>query len=156
MYKNFSHISLVHISKSKRCFHMKSLTYYFHMKTNILADFQICISVPLSRGKWMHIPILTEVQIGSVRNAQKMLRFWLKIYFWSFFFKIRVTRMAVFCFIFSLYMLSFSVLKSRHTYAHSHPHRGSKWTDKQNAKITHILSIWFFQVASNCCCKNIA
>ena len=26
---------------------MKSSTYYFHMKTKILADFQICISVPL-------------------------------------------------------------------------------------------------------------
>ena len=26
---------------------VKSSTYYFHMKTKILADFQICISVPL-------------------------------------------------------------------------------------------------------------
>ena len=26
---------------------MKSSTFYFHMKTKILADFQICISVPL-------------------------------------------------------------------------------------------------------------
>ena len=26
---------------------MKSSTYYFHVKANILADFQICISVPL-------------------------------------------------------------------------------------------------------------
>ena len=26
---------------------MKSSTYYFHIKTKILADFQICISVPL-------------------------------------------------------------------------------------------------------------
>ena len=26
---------------------MKPSTYYFHMKTKILADFQICISVPL-------------------------------------------------------------------------------------------------------------
>ena len=36
------------ISKSKRCFNVKSSTLYFHMKTKILADFQICISVPLS------------------------------------------------------------------------------------------------------------
>ena len=35
------------ISKSKRCFKVKSSTYYFHMKTKILADFQACISVPL-------------------------------------------------------------------------------------------------------------
>ena len=26
---------------------MKSSAYYFHMKTKILADFQICINVPL-------------------------------------------------------------------------------------------------------------
>ena len=43
---NFSHISRARISKSKRCFIVKSSTYYFHMKTKILADFQICISVP--------------------------------------------------------------------------------------------------------------
>ena len=30
---------------------VKSLTYYFHMKTKILADFQICISVPLKKEK---------------------------------------------------------------------------------------------------------
>ena len=36
-----------HISKSKRCFNVKSPTYYFHIKTNTMADFQICISVPL-------------------------------------------------------------------------------------------------------------
>ena len=36
-----------HISKSKRYFNVKSSTYYFHTKTNILADFQIHISVPL-------------------------------------------------------------------------------------------------------------
>ena len=40
----------VHISKSKRCFNVKSSTYYFHMKKKILADFQICISVPLRFG----------------------------------------------------------------------------------------------------------
>ena len=36
-----------HISKSKRCFNVKSSTYCFHMKSKILVDFQICISVPL-------------------------------------------------------------------------------------------------------------
>ena len=38
----------VHISKSKRCFDVKFSTHYFHMKTEIFADFQICISVPLT------------------------------------------------------------------------------------------------------------
>ena len=36
------------MSKSKRCFDVKSAAYYFHMKKNILADFQICISVSLN------------------------------------------------------------------------------------------------------------
>ena len=40
-------ISHAHISKSKGCFNLKSSAYYFHMKTKILADFQICVSVPL-------------------------------------------------------------------------------------------------------------
>ena len=40
--------SRAHNSKSKRFFNAKSSTYYFHMKTKILADFQICVSVPLT------------------------------------------------------------------------------------------------------------
>ena len=40
-------MSHAHILKSERCFNVKSSTYYFHMKTNKLADFQICIRVPL-------------------------------------------------------------------------------------------------------------
>ena len=40
-------LTRAHISKSKMCFHVKSLTYYFYMKTKILPNFQICISVPL-------------------------------------------------------------------------------------------------------------
>ena len=35
--------------KSKRCFNVKSSIYYFCMKTKILADFQICISVSLKK-----------------------------------------------------------------------------------------------------------
>ena len=40
-------MSRVHISKSKRCFIVKSSTSLFVIKTKILADVQICISVPL-------------------------------------------------------------------------------------------------------------
>ena len=36
-----------------RCFNVKSSTYCFHMKTKILADFQICISVPLIFKKYL-------------------------------------------------------------------------------------------------------
>ena len=41
-----------YISKSKRCFNVKFSIYLFHIKTKILADFQICISVPLI-PKWL-------------------------------------------------------------------------------------------------------
>ena len=40
-------MSRAHVSKCKRCFNVKSLTHYFHVKTKIFADFQICIRVPL-------------------------------------------------------------------------------------------------------------
>ena len=33
---------------SKRCFTAKYSTYYFHIKMKILADVEICISVPLA------------------------------------------------------------------------------------------------------------
>ena len=46
-FSNFSHILRADISKSKRCFNVKSSTSYFRMTTKILADFQICIRVPL-------------------------------------------------------------------------------------------------------------
>ena len=35
---------------------MKSSSYYFHMKTKISADFQICISVPLTNIILLIIP----------------------------------------------------------------------------------------------------
>ena len=41
------YISRAHIAKSKRCLNTKSLRHFFYLKTKILADFQICISVPL-------------------------------------------------------------------------------------------------------------
>ena len=46
--KRFSLISRTHISKSQRRFNVKSSKYYFHMKTKIMAVFQISISVPLN------------------------------------------------------------------------------------------------------------
>ena len=42
-----TYISHAHISKSKRYFDVK-FSRYFHMKTKVLRNFQICISVPLS------------------------------------------------------------------------------------------------------------
>ena len=48
--KRFSLISRTHISKSHRRFNVKSSKYYFHMKTKIMAVFQISISIPLNSG----------------------------------------------------------------------------------------------------------
>ena len=45
---SFLHIARAHISKSRKCFNVKSSAHYLRMKTKILADFQICISVPLT------------------------------------------------------------------------------------------------------------
>ena len=44
-YANSSHISRAPISKRERCFNAKSLTYYFHVKTKVLADFEICVKL---------------------------------------------------------------------------------------------------------------
>ena len=41
--KLFTYLLRTYLEK----FNVKFSTYYFHMKTKILADFQICISVPL-------------------------------------------------------------------------------------------------------------
>ena len=63
---NISHISPTHISKSKRCFNVKPSSYYFHMKTKILTDFQICISVNFKFFKRSRI---FESQLKSVLKA---------------------------------------------------------------------------------------
>ena len=44
----------MHISKSKRCFNVKFLAYYFHVKTKMLASFHVYISVSLREpGNWL-------------------------------------------------------------------------------------------------------
>ena len=45
--KLFTYLTCAYL-KSKRCFNVKSSTYYFDMKMKMLADFQICISVSLN------------------------------------------------------------------------------------------------------------
>ena len=39
--------NFLRISKRKRCFNVKSSTYYFYMKTKLLVELQIFISVSL-------------------------------------------------------------------------------------------------------------
>ena len=47
--KAIFHVSRGCILKRKRCFNVKFPTYYIHVKTKILADFEICISVPCKK-----------------------------------------------------------------------------------------------------------
>ena len=47
---SYSFWMCTHLKKIKGCFNGKSPTYYFHIRTKILADFQICISVPLKKN----------------------------------------------------------------------------------------------------------
>ena len=44
---NILHISGVHISESKTCCNVMPSVHYFYVKANMLAYFQICISVSL-------------------------------------------------------------------------------------------------------------
>ena len=75
------HISHVraHVSQSKRCVNVKSSTYYFPMKTKILADFQIFISVPfmssLSTSAFKAIRSLSTGKLDtSTRSIFKLFR----------------------------------------------------------------------------------
>ena len=56
-------MSRAHISKSKRCFYVKFSTYYFRIKTEILADFRICISAPLIKLSKSNVVILKTLNI---------------------------------------------------------------------------------------------
>ena len=44
--KIFTYLTCAYLKKNKRFFNVKSSTYCFHMRTKILANIQICISVP--------------------------------------------------------------------------------------------------------------
>ena len=48
---------------------MKSSTYYFHRKTKILADFQICISVPLIGSGTENVKI--KLDDFTISNSKK-------------------------------------------------------------------------------------
>ena len=62
-----------HISESKHYFNVKSSAYYFHMKPKILADFQICISVPLKTTTAMN-PKISVVVISVETSIYLLLR----------------------------------------------------------------------------------
>ena len=91
---NFSYISRVHISKRTKNFNVRSSTYYIHITTKILTDFQICISAPLRififarnfafrqiRGSWFQIH--QYLFKPAAENAQ-IRHFWSQICFFLF------------------------------------------------------------------------
>ena len=57
-------MSGVYISESKRYYNVQPLVCYFYVKTKMLANFQICISVPLmcliSNGSWQYYFVLFD------------------------------------------------------------------------------------------------
>ena len=55
------------ISKCRRCFNVKSLTYCFHMKMKLLTDLQIFISVPFG----LDMSSLTEIQYLQIEPSEK-------------------------------------------------------------------------------------
>ena len=62
------------ILESKTCYNVIPSVYYFYIKTNVLADFQICISAPLSFGKFSAIyifafPSITKLQAFNLQIA---------------------------------------------------------------------------------------
>ena len=59
------------MSKSKMYFNMKSSTYYFHMKTKISAEFQICISVHLKFiDRFLKLVSTHKIYISQVIRIQ--------------------------------------------------------------------------------------
>ena len=88
--KQTFYISRSHISKSKSCFNVKSSTCCFHMKTKILADFQICINVPLRSGECQCCDVTTndalETSCGTetvqwvLRCTARKRRRWCKLF----------------------------------------------------------------------------
>ena len=73
-------MSRAHISRSKTSFNVKSSTYYFHMKTEILIEFQICMNVPLitghkERGCESQRKYLT-IKMNSLNSQKREVIFW--------------------------------------------------------------------------------
>ena len=63
----------------KRCFNVKSSSYYFHMKTKILADSQICISVTLSSRRSIRVHeyltgCILLLQVHVIRDGYRSSR----------------------------------------------------------------------------------
>ena len=82
--KLFTYLAWAYLKK--RCFNVKSSASYFHIKTKILADFHICIIVPLkavnlvgSISTWFSLPTTRSsrsqmfFKIGVLKNFVKFV-----------------------------------------------------------------------------------
>ena len=67
--KLYSHILRAYILKGKRSFNVISSTFYFHVKAKIMADFQICISVPLKPFADANFSKFHTLHLHVVRGA---------------------------------------------------------------------------------------
>ena len=129
--------------------------YFFH----ILAFY--CKSLAfqfLSRVIQMHILIPTGIQTERVRRWENSQILITKFYFWSFFSKMKGHLHGNFLFyiLFIYHKCLLFQFISRGIGMHIPILTGvQNERISKNAKITHILSIWFFQVASNWCFSNI-
>ena len=67
------------ITESKRYFNVIPLVHYFYVKTNVLEDFKICISVPLNLKKHraiqsqMHSVIINQDEITDQTDINKQI-----------------------------------------------------------------------------------
>ena len=88
----------------------------------------------------MHIPILRMAEKGGITRLKKRSYFANKTYFQRLISNMKVTCMPLASFVFSVFDVNpfFLVLRSWHTYAHSHPGIGSKGTHYL-LKNSHIL-----------------
>ena len=62
-------------ANTKRCLNVKFSTYYFHMKTKILAELQICIGVPLisEYAFSLHVELKFSFLKKTIRGSMKLI-----------------------------------------------------------------------------------
>ena len=67
----------MHISESKRFYNVTPSVHYFYVKTQMLADFQICISAPLSL---FHVKITSlNKYLDDLHNALKVIKLQIQV-----------------------------------------------------------------------------
>ena len=137
--KQTFHISHVRISQTKRCFNAKFSTYHFHMKVKILADFQICIGVPLN-SQILKIKVGWKYYTSYIIHNVIFRPHWLKPFsnWWKYNAKLSLnTKRSVFMFLnkgFHAFVLTKFVLTYRRYIDDTHARFESKEVSKRISK----------------------